>query len=181
MELETTRFGTIKIDPESVITFTQPILGFQEYRRFVMLPGPCEYLTWLQSTDAGDLAFILLDPHSVVPDYAVNMRPQELAELAVSSVEELHVYTLVVVPNDHSQIRTNLKAPILISSKHRLGKQTILERSDYPIQYFLAQAAREDARQASAGPQTSAGPQASAGPETAAGQPQEVSNARADA
>jgi flagellar assembly factor FliW len=140
MELKTTRFGTIEVDPEAVITFTQPILGFQEYRRYLLLPGPGEYLRWLQSTDAGDLAFILLDPRSVVPDYQVELRSQELTELAVSSEDELEVYCLVVVPEDQSQIRTNLKAPILISQKHRLGKQTILERSQYPVQYFLAQA-----------------------------------------
>lgn len=140
MELKTTRFGTISVDPDAVITFTQPILGFQEYRRYLLLPGPSDFLRWLQSTDVGDLAFILLDPHTVVPDYRVELRPQELTELAVSDANELEVYTLVVVPEDQSQVRTNLKAPILISPKHRLGKQTILERSPYPVQYFLAQA-----------------------------------------
>jgi len=157
MQLETTRFGTIDIDPDSVITLTQPILGFQEFRRFIKLPGPSEFLTWLQSTDSGELAFILLDPRSVIPDYKADLTKQELSELAVSSVAELEVYTLVVVPPDRSQIRTNLRAPILISPKHRLGKQIILERSDYPIQYFLAQH------------------------QPGQGQPQEVSNARTDA
>jgi flagellar assembly factor FliW len=37
-------------------------------------------------------------------------------------------------------VRTNLRAPVLINTKHRLGKQTILEQSDYPIQYYIAQA-----------------------------------------
>ena len=140
MRLDTERFGAIDVDPESVITFTQPILGFQEYRRYILLPGPSEHLMWLQSTESGDLAFILLNPQSVVQDYVVEIRPQELAELAVSSVDELEVYTLVVVPSDQTRVRTNLKAPVLISRKHRLGKQTILERSDYPVQFFLAQA-----------------------------------------
>ncbi len=141
MQLETTRFGTIEVDDDSVITFTQPILGFQEYRRFVLLPGSTDSVVrWLQSTDSGELAFILMNPCSVVPDYKADLSPQELAELAVTSVDELDIYTLVVVPADQSQVRTNLKAPIMINPKHRLGKQTILERSDYPIQYFLAQA-----------------------------------------
>lgn len=158
MQLQTTRFGAIDVGPERIITFTQPILGFQEYRRFVLLPGPDESLVqWLQSTDSGELAFIVMDPRMVIPNYAVELNHRDLAELAVTNVEELDVYTLVVVPQDHSQVRTNLKAPILISPKHRLGKQVILERDDYPIQFFLAQAQK--------------------GGE----QSQEVSNARADA
>lgn len=155
MKLETTRFGTQEIDPESVITLTQPILGFQEFRRYVLLPGPSEHLTWLQSTDSPDLAFILMDPRAIVADYAVDLRQQELSELAVASTDDLDIFTLIVVPQDPSKVRTNLRAPILINRKQRLGKQTILERSTYPIQFYLAQANK--------------------------GEPQEVTNARSDA
>ncbi len=141
MMLDTTRFGTIEVQDDAIITFTQPILGFQQYRRFVLLPGPDgSTLKWLQSTESGELAFILTDPRAIVPDYEVRIGAQEMAELAVSTLDELDVYTLVVVPQDRSQIRTNLKAPILINPKQRLGKQTILERSKYPIQFYLAQA-----------------------------------------
>lgn len=148
MQLNTTRFGTIDVDPNAVITFTQPIIGFQEYRRFIILPGPPDsFVKWLQSTDSGELAFIIMDPRLVMPNYEVQVSAHELTELAVSSVADLDVYTLVVVPRDQAQVRTNLRAPILISAKHRLGKQTILDKSEYPIQYFLMQAqsgARED-------------------------------------
>lgn len=155
MKLETTRFGTLEVDSESVITLTQPILGFQEFRRYVLLPGPSEHLTWLQSTDSPELAFILMDPRAVIADYELDLRQQELTELAVATVDDLSIYTLIVVPQDPSKVRTNLRAPILINTKQRLGKQTILERSDYPIQFYLAQAKK--------------------------GQPQEVTNARSDA
>jgi flagellar assembly factor FliW len=140
MQLETTRFGAIEVDSDNVITFTQPIIGFQEFRRFVLLPGPGDSLKWLQSTDSGELAFILMDPRAAISDYKVELGKAELTELAVQHPGELDVYVLVVVPQDQSQVRTNLKAPILISPKHRLGKQTILERSNYPIQHYLAQA-----------------------------------------
>jgi|GEM_PF-146323 len=139
MQLETSRFGSIDVDPNDIITFTQPILGFQDYRRFVLLPGPSSYLKWLQSTDAGELAFIVMDPSVVVPDYAIGIRPAELSELAVTSVDELDVYTLVVVPEDKMKVRTNLRAPVLVNPKLRLAKQALLDHSDYPIQFFLAQ------------------------------------------
>lgn len=140
MQLETTRFGPIDIDPDAVITFTQPIIGFQEFRRFVVLPGPeNSALKWLQSTESGELAFILFNPFTAVPDYTVALGHSELTELAVSSVDELDIFTLLVVPQDRAQVRTNLKAPVLINPKSRLGKQTILEKSDYPIRHFINQ------------------------------------------
>jgi flagellar assembly factor FliW len=84
MQLNTTRFGTLEVNDGDVITFTQPILGFQDQRRFVLLPGPeGSPLKWLQSTESGELAFIVMDPRAVVPDYEVRPGPQEMAELAV--------------------------------------------------------------------------------------------------
>lgn len=141
MELQTSRFGRIDVAAEAVITFTQPIIGFKEQRRYTLLPGPegQDALLWLQSTESGELAFLLLDPSRLIPEYTVRLREQELAELAVSSPEELEVYTLVVVPDDPAQIRTNLRAPVLINRRQGLGKQTILDRGDYPVRYYLAQ------------------------------------------
>ncbi len=140
MQLTTTRFGVMEVDPGTVYTFTQPIIGFQEFRRFVLLAGPAESrVFWLQSTESAELAFLLMNPRDVMPEYTVPLSSHELAELAASSMEELEVYTLVVVPEDPAKIRTNLKAPILINRKHHLGKQTVVDRNDYPIQYFLKQ------------------------------------------
>ncbi|MFP6583207.1 MAG: flagellar assembly protein FliW [Candidatus Hydrogenedentota bacterium] len=145
MELDTKRFGVIEVDDQAVITFTQPIIGFQEFRRYLLLDGPPESnVQWLQSIDSGDLAFILMDPRNVVPDYTIKLGAHELSEMAVTTVEELDVYTLVVVPQDASKTRTNLKAPIVINPKQRLAKQTILDKSSYLVQYLLAQSQSQE-------------------------------------
>lgn len=158
MQLETTRFGAIEIDGDAVITFTQPIIGFNELRRFVLLPGPDgSTIKWLQSIERGDVAFIVMDPRAVYPSYAIDLRPDELAELAVENVADIEVYSLVVVPADRSQVRTNLKAPIAVNPVQRLAKQLILDRRDYPIQFFLAR------------------------PQQSSAEPKEVANARTDA
>lgn len=141
MRLDTSRFGAIDVAEDAVITFTNPIIGFQDYRRFVLLPGPDgSAVKWLQSIDSGDLAFIVMDPKTVFRDYAVELAEHELSELAVSTADELDIYTLVVVPADKRNVRTNLKAPILVNPRQRLAKQTVLERSNYPVQFPLLQA-----------------------------------------
>jgi flagellar assembly factor FliW len=139
MKLETTRFGAVDVEAELILTFTQPIIGFPEHRRFVFIPVPeGSGVKWLQSVESGELAFLVMNPRAVVADYRVELCESELAELAAESADCLDVYTLVVVPQDRSLVRTNLKAPILVNPEHRLAKQTILERSDYPVQYLLA-------------------------------------------
>ena len=145
MHLVTSRFGPIDIDEDVIITFTHPIIGFPALRRFVLLPGPAEGgVKWLQSTESGDTAFLLMTPFMVRPDYTVTLGQMELAEMGVEDIHHLDIYTLLVVPPDRTQIRTNLKAPILINPVLRLGKQTILENSGYPIQYFLTQNASSE-------------------------------------
>ena len=157
MHLETTRFGTLEIDESAILTFTQPIIGFQAYRRFVLLDQTDDgKVFWLQSTDTGDLAVVLMDPRSVRPDYDIGRRKGDLVELAADSVDDLDVYTLVVVTESPRQVRTNLKAPILIHRAQRLAKQTILDDNDYPVQFVLTP------------------------PQDSAQTPQEVSNARAN-
>ena len=139
MKLQTTRFGAVDVDSDLILTFTQPIIGFLEHRRFVFIPvQEGGAVKWLQSVESGELAFLVMDPRAVVPDYQVELAAAELAELAAESVDGLEVYTLVVVPQDRSLVRTNLKAPILVNPRQRLAKQTVLERSDYPVQYLLA-------------------------------------------
>ena len=139
MQVSTTRFGMIDVDEAEVITLTQPIIGFHDARRFVMLPGPDESpVKWLQSVDCGDLAFLMMDPRAVVPDYEPPISAAELSELGAQDASGIEVYTLVVVPDDPKEIRTNLRAPILVNPNERLGKQTVLDRSDYPVQFFLA-------------------------------------------
>lgn len=145
MQLTTTRFGTIEIADEDIITFSQPIIGFQNQRRYIHLPGPTDsVVSWLQAVESSELAFLLMDPRLVCPDYHVDLSAGDLNELGAASVQELEVYTLVVVPQDRSQVRTNLKAPVLIHPKSRRGKQQILDRSDYPIQFFLSPAREDD-------------------------------------
>ncbi len=140
MKLQTTRFGEIEFDENQILTFVKPILGFQEYHKFILLPGPTDSpLWWLQSTEDGKLAFLLLEPFYVLPDYQVPFTSQDLTELQASSPQEISIYTLLVVPEDPTKIRTNLRAPIVINPKTRLAKQMVLDRTDYPVQWFLAQ------------------------------------------
>lgn len=154
MQVETTRFGVIEIEPDAIVRFVQPVIGFQDVSRYVLIPGPeGTVVTWLQSVDRGDLAFLMMDPRMALPDYHVDLSAHELAELGVASADELEVYTLLVVPADPMLVRTNLKAPILVNRAGRTGKQTVLDRSNYPVQWFLRAQESQDAAAGEGGAQ----------------------------
>lgn len=139
MKIATTRFGDIEVKDIDVITFVKPILGFQNYKKFVVLPAGSDCpIYWLQSVEDGKLAFLMVDPYYILPSYEVSFTHQDLAELEAERVEDISIYTLLVVPQDPKQIRTNLRAPIVINKVKKLAKQMILDKTDYPVQWFLS-------------------------------------------
>jgi flagellar assembly factor FliW len=138
MKVETTRFGTLDVDEKKVVTFTQPILGFSDCQRYIIVEGPSSSkVWWLQSCDKPEVAFIVMNPLQVVPDYEVKLDASEVEDLRLEKAEDARLLTIVVVPEDRSRIRTNLKAPIIYNPKTNLAKQVILHDSDYPVQYPL--------------------------------------------
>ncbi len=140
MEVNTTRFGKLEYTEEEIVTLTSPLLGFQQYRRFLLLPaGQDATLFWLQSVDAGELAFLLMDPRAVATDYQAPIAAGDLRDLGADSPGEVSVFTTVAVPGD-GKVRTNLRAPLLYHPQRKLAKQVVLENTDYPIQYYIATA-----------------------------------------
>ena len=144
MKVETTRFGTLDVDESKVVRFTQPILGFSDCHKYIIVEGPGDgKIWWLQSCDRPELAFIVMDPLQVMPNYEVRLDAGEVEDLELETAEDAYLLTIVVVPEDKSKIRTNLKAPIIYNPKRNLAKQVVLHESDYPVQYFLTGVAEE--------------------------------------
>ncbi len=148
MEVHTSRFGTVEYDEDKVVKLTSPLLGFQQYRRFLLLPaGEDGALQWLQSVENGELAFLLLDPRTVAPNYHATVTAGDLRDLGAASEDEVKVLTTVVVPADRTQVRTNLRAPLLLNPQTGLAKQLVLENNSYPIQYYFGSAqSRKEAK-----------------------------------
>ena len=66
-------FGPLSVRPDAFITFPDGLPGFAGERRFILLPAAPEGVYWLQSADEGSVAFLLVDPFPVFPEYAVEL------------------------------------------------------------------------------------------------------------
>jgi len=144
MKIETTRFGSVEVDDERVIRFTQPILGFADCTHYVLIEGPRKGgVYWLQSVDRPEVAFLVMDPLEIVPDYEVNLPESEIKDLELADEKEAVLFTLVVVPEDKKLVRTNLRAPVIYNPHRSLAKQVVLYDLDYPVKYYLRPETRE--------------------------------------
>ena len=92
----------------------------------------------LQSVEDGSLAFMLLDPFIVRPDYEVEIDDEVAARLSIENNEDIAIFSIVVVPENIKLMSFNLKAPIIINARVKKGTQYIVDNGDYGVRHYLA-------------------------------------------
>ena len=135
MKIETTRFGSVQIEPDDLLKFPVGLLGLEDCRQWVLLAdAENETLGWLQCATRPEIALAVVSPRRFVPEYQVRVYKTELAPLDLTQMKDAQVLT-IVAKNDRS-ITLNLKAPLVINLPKRLGRQ-VITNGEMPIQYEL--------------------------------------------
>lgn len=141
MKLQTKYFGEISYEEGDIITFPSGLFGFEEEHGFLLLPfeGSASTLLCFQSVATPALAFVVMDPFALRPDYAPELQPGELKSLGVESSQELGFYVLCVVKKPVSDSTVNLKCPVAIHPETRIARQVILETDAYEMRHPLSE------------------------------------------
>jgi flagellar assembly factor FliW len=157
MEILTRDYGTVEIDKSAIIHFDNGLIGFEEYRDYVLLdifpnerdsPFRC-----LQSLDERGLAFILINPFSVKPDYEISLDETIVKRLYLedadigNNVEDsdnncegsIVIMVITVIPEDITKMSFNLKAPLVINANIRKGEQYIVDNPKYKVRHYLSE------------------------------------------
>ena len=138
MKIETSRFGTLDLLDDKVIHLPSGLFGFPDSRRYTLLEHrKGSPFVWLQSVDNGSLAFVLIDPVLVKPDYEVRISPEDMNELRLADAPD-GIQTLVIVnitSGEKVELTVNLLSPIVINVKQKFGKQIILSDSEYSLRH----------------------------------------------
>jgi flagellar assembly factor FliW len=150
MEVRTTRFGTVDIAEERVITFPRGLLGFAEHKRYCLLePAEDSCFFWLQSLDEPALAFVVTDPSFFVLDYTVPIRPEQMAELHLPEGERglADAQVFVIVNKVDQTLTGNLQGPLVINTVTHEGEQLVLAEKRWTTRHELVKLARAGGRQ----------------------------------
>jgi flagellar assembly factor FliW len=135
MQIRTTRFGPLDLEPSDMLHFPGGILGLEDCRQWVLLADAQNTsLGWLQSTTRPEVALAVVSPRRFVPNYQFRVYRSELTLLELEGVQDAQVLT-IVCKNERS-ITLNLKAPIVINLKRQLGRQ-VVANGDLPLQHEL--------------------------------------------
>ncbi|MDR1531393.1 MAG: flagellar assembly protein FliW [Clostridiales bacterium] len=144
MVLNTRHFGEISIDEEKVITFENGLPGFPDCRRFILLQAESSLAEaencmfwWLQCVDWPETAFVMVDVIMLMPDYNPLIEEDEMAGLGEYDPDTFLVYNIANIPDDIKRMTVNLKAPVIINTNLRKGKQIIATNEEYSVRYSL--------------------------------------------
>jgi len=134
MQIETVRFGSVEVDESKLISFGDGIPGLEEYREFALLQFEESYpIIWLQSVDEGGICLPVLDTFTVLTGYVFDIDDQDVKDLELKGPEQLHVVSVLVIPDDIQGMTANLAAPIIINTVSGKAKQILLTGSDYNV------------------------------------------------
>jgi len=133
VKIQTTRFGDITVEDQSVISVKGGIIGFARYEKYVIVEHKSESpFFWLQAADSPDLAFVIVNPSLFKPDYEVTLSEPTLLDLDVQESQDVAVYVLVTIPHGQPRDMTaNLLGPLVINTRAKLARQLILDDDRY--------------------------------------------------
>ena len=138
MKISTTRFGNLEIQEEQIIQVPAGIIGFPDYKRYVLLEHKKgSSFLWFQALENEALAFVLIDPVWFKPDYHFALCPEDQEALELrngrSEIQTLAIVNIIQRATEEKPVEmtANLLGPIVINIQKRLAKQVVLEGSPY--------------------------------------------------
>jgi len=136
VKINTTRFGELEVEKSDMITFKEGLLGFENLKNFFVVdPGDQTLILWLQSSDQSSLAFPIIEPKIFKPEYSVKLVPSEMQSLNLENINDAVVYSILTIPQVVTEMNANLKAPIIINNKSKLGRQIVLQDSKLEVKF----------------------------------------------
>ena len=135
MPMQTTRFGTVAAQNGDLIQFPLGLPGLAGSDRWLLLAdADGGNVGWLQSAQCGEVALAVVDPCRFVPEYSLHVGRDDLGPLSGGASRDMRV--LAIVSQDEHGLTLNLKAPLVVDLRRRLGCQ-IVNPAEWPLGYSL--------------------------------------------
>lgn len=123
MKLKNQQFGEFEFDETIVINFEDGLLGFEEFKKFVLITKDNDLFYWLTSIDEPELVFPIF--------------PIQLIEENYPDFNGDEPFGIVRLDKDPLKISINLKAPVYLNQENNVGKQRIIDNDNYQVDYKL--------------------------------------------
>lgn len=123
------------------------MIGFPDLQRFALIYDEekglkASSVMWLQSMDDTQVAFPVMQPNQIKPDYNPMVSDEMLIPLGELNEENTYVLVTLTAMPKKEDTTVNLKAPIVINTETKRGCQLIVD-DDYPVKFRIYEALKE--------------------------------------
>jgi flagellar assembly factor FliW len=115
LTVESTRFGTLQIEAEAVLSFPRGLIGLGGSRYALLSADTDSPFSWLHSIEDPDLALPVTRPWHFFPDYEVVLGDAEPAALSLRDDAPADVWVTVRATERLEDFTVNLRAPIVVA------------------------------------------------------------------
>jgi flagellar assembly factor FliW len=132
------KVGDVKDSPavngDKIVTFPLGIPGFEKYTTYIVYHKEENGLGayWLESCDDAELTFTLVAPEQYGLSYELELSDEEFAILEADSAKDLGIFMVLSKKTNEStggeDINANIRGPIIINPKTRIGIQKVISR-----------------------------------------------------
>lgn len=126
VRFETSRFGELEVSEDKIIYFPEGIPGFREIKRYILMDYKDTPLKWLQAIDDPDIAFIVIEPNYLFPDYSVRIDESVENLLKLKSSDDAAI--LLIIRVEDEKIIPNINGPLIINAETKIGMQIVLDK-----------------------------------------------------
>lgn len=115
LTVHSTRFGTLEIEPDAVLSFPRGLIGLGGSRYALLTTDPESPFSWLHSVDDPDLALPVTRPWEFFPGYEVVVSDEEATALGLGDDGPADVWVTVRAAVNIEDFTVNLRAPIVVT------------------------------------------------------------------
>lgn len=138
MKLNTKYHGIREYEEKDIIDFYKGLPGFEDLKRFIIFPvEDNEMFSVLHSVDNVEVGFVVVSPFNVLKDYEIELDDETIKKMKIEKPEDVLVVNTVTLSSKVEDITANLRAPIIINIKDKIGAQLILSNESYLVKYPL--------------------------------------------
>ena len=137
MEISTRDFGIVSVEEDALYDFPEGLYGFEEDTRFAVFHKSFDDIDflYLQSVLNVMPCFLVFEPEEFLPGYAPILSKEDLASCGAEGPEDLIFLVIANVPGAVEEMSINIKSPVVLNPKTKIGRQVILQNSDYKVRY----------------------------------------------
>jgi flagellar assembly factor FliW len=131
LTFDSSRFGPLEVDADTVIEFPAGLIGLGGARYALIATDADAPFAWLHSVDDPDIAIPVTNPWLHYGDYSVELSDADTQRVGSEDPSQVDVWVTVRAAAEPADFSCNLRAPIVVWKGR--GHQVINEAPDAPV------------------------------------------------